>query len=171
MSDSDKHRGYEFDSEFQNAIQMIRSSNKLKLAGFTIEARELDQDGKPDKLLDSLDSFIESQKTDIDSLCFILLHGHLSNIEESSGSTPLKIVNGAYIFEGYDSKNPEVHSCWVLSTVMSNPELGRWYLDCGQKAISIDRGLPVIAHDSPIEIETMSAEHGYVISNGDEAPL
>ena len=171
VSNSDKHRGYEFDSELQNAIQMIRSSNKLKLAGFTIEARELDQDGKPDKLLDSLDSFIESQNTDIDSLCFILLHGHISNIEEYSGSTPLKIVNGAYIFEGYDSKNPEVHSCWILSTVMSNPELGRWYLDCGQKAISIDRGLPVIAHDSPIEIETMSAEHGYVISNGDEATL
>ena len=171
VSDSDKHRGYEFDSELQNAIQMIRSSNKLKLAGFTIEARELDEDGIPDKLLNSLDSFIESQNTDIDSPCFILLHGALSNIEAYSGSTPLKIVNGAYIFEGYDSKNPEVHSCWILSTVMSNPELGRWYLDCGQKAISIDRGLPVIAHDSPIKIETMSAEHGYVISNGDEAPL
>ena len=171
MSDSDKHRGYEFDSELQNAIQMIRSSNKLKLAGFTIEDRELVQDGIPDKLLNSLDSFIESQNTDIDSPCFILLHGAHSNIEAYSGSTPLKIVNGTYIFEGYDSKNPEVHSCWILSTVMSNPELGRWYLDCGQKAISIDRGLPVIAHDSPIEIETMSAEHGYVISNGDEATL
>lgn len=170
LSNSHEHRGFVLDDKLKTAIQAIGSSNKLKFDGFTIEAKGLDS-GMTAKLLNSLNSFMESQKAILPSAYCIYLHGDPLEVEAYSGTTPIKIVNGDYLFSGFYRKKSEVNSCWILSTVMSYPEPGRWYLDCGQKGISIDRGLPSIIDDSPIEIERMSAEHGYVISNGREAAL
>ena len=91
VSNSHEHRGFALDGELKTAIQAIGSSNKLKLEGFTIEAKELGS-GMTAKLLNSLNSFMESQKVSLPSACCIYLHGDPLDVEAYSGcliSTPL----------------------------------------------------------------------------------
>jgi len=51
----------------------------------------------------------------------------------------------------------------VLSSIMSRPEAGLALVDCGQKAISTDRGVPEVAGLNTAYIKMMSAEHGWLI--------
>ena len=89
-------------------------------------------------------------------------------IEQSLMETPYTFtsVTGLYPFhEVVTQGHSDTLTCGIVSTVMSVPEKGRAYVDCGQKAISIDNGLPAVVGISGSYIETMSAEHGYLISD------
>ena len=82
------------------------------------------------------------------------------------------IVTGLYPFcELETQSHSDTVTCGIVSTVMSVPEKGRAYLDCGQKAISIDKGLPKVRCIDGSYIETMSAEHGYLISDSKLADI
>jgi len=92
------------------------------------------------------------------------------DIEQILMETPYRFtsVTGLYPFRQRVVKgDSDTVTCGIVSTVMSVPEKGRAYLDCGQKAISIDKGLPTVAGLGASYIEAMSAEHGYFVSDRD----
>ena len=51
----------------------------------------------------------------------------------------------------------------VMATVTSVPEPGLAWLDCGQKAIGIDTGLPVVEGIPGAEVTALHAEHGRLV--------
>ena len=56
----------------------------------------------------------------------------------------------------------------VISSVTSNPEPHLALIDCGQKAIAVDRGLPSVSGSRKRHVERMSAEHGFLIIDPQE---
>jgi D-serine deaminase-like pyridoxal phosphate-dependent protein len=54
----------------------------------------------------------------------------------------------------------------VLATVISRPEPGLAILDMGQKAVSADLGQPAVHGMPGARISKMSAEHGFLVSEG-----
>jgi D-serine deaminase-like pyridoxal phosphate-dependent protein len=118
------------------------------------------------------DSLEESFKEILSAEAFLQSHFFTSNellintsnqpLSKAHPTIPSKItglISGNYPFE----VNGSVSACSVVSTVMSTPEPGRAYIDCGQKAISIDRGVPSVVNYENVLIEQMSAEHGYLV--------
>ncbi len=77
------------------------------------------------------------------------------------------LISGTYPF----TSKTQDSVCSVISTVMSTPEPGRAYVDCGQKAISIDQGVPSVINYPNVKIEKMSAEHGYVVFDSSNLDL
>ena len=83
-----------------------------------------------------------------------------------------EIQAGSYIFMDADygrNLNAEggfvdefEHSLRVLATVISTPEPGRFVVNAGLKASSVDSGLPVVAGDADIAYVGASDEHGKV---------
>lgn len=58
-------------------------------------------------------------------------------------------------------KRPEIRpAAHILATVMSEQDPGMVWLDAGQKAVSIDTGLPLVDGIPHAAITRMSAEHG-----------
>jgi D-serine deaminase-like pyridoxal phosphate-dependent protein len=60
------------------------------------------------------------------------------------------------------TENTEKIVLGVVSSVISAPEQGLAFIDCGQKSISIDDGLPSIVGEDFLYVEQMSAEHGFL---------
>ena len=54
----------------------------------------------------------------------------------------------------------------VMASVTSRPEPEVAFLDCGQKAIGIDTGLPVVEDIPGATLSNMSAEHGWLTLEG-----
>ena len=74
-----------------------------------------------------------------------------------------EIIEDSLILEASLNNQEGAIPVGVLSSVMSRPEPGLALIDCGQKAISTDRGVPGIAGMRDSYIEKMSAEHGFLI--------
>jgi D-serine deaminase-like pyridoxal phosphate-dependent protein len=51
-------------------------------------------------------------------------------------------------------------AAYILTTVTSRPEPDSAIIDAGQKAVSNDRGLPLVQHSAGAEVNGLSAEHG-----------
>ena len=77
-----------------------------------------------------------------------------------------ELVEGLHPFKG----GPDF-SVGVIAAVVSTPESGKAFLDCGQKAISTDGGVPTVADSKSLAIERMSAEHGYLVWKPGEASI
>jgi len=82
-----------------------------------------------------------------------------------------EIIEDPLIFEPSLNKQGGAVPFGVLSSVMSRPEPGLALIDCGQKAISTDRGVPGIAGSADSNIEKMSAEHGFLILGPEKTSL
>jgi D-serine deaminase-like pyridoxal phosphate-dependent protein len=126
------------------------------------------------------DSLKESFKGILSAEALLQSHSFTSNellintsnqpLSKAQSNLPPEItglISGNYPFE----VNGSVSTCSVVSTVMSTPEPGRAYIDCGQKAISIDRGVPFVVNYENAVIEKMSAEHGYLVFDAVEMNL
>ena len=79
-------------------------------------------------------------------------------------------VAGSYAL--MDAASLDVHSdllpaARILATVMTHQEEGLVWLDAGQKATSIDTGLPIVDGIPGASISRMSAEHGGMILEQD----
>lgn len=137
----------------------LASLGHLQYAGLITNANAIDYMEQACAVLLSAAKYLDNNSISSDQLLVnasnLLFQKEIKNI--SKGITGL--ISGTYPF----TRKPEETACSVISTVMSTPEPGRAYVDCGQKAISIDHGVPVITNYAGAKIEKMSAEHGYVI--------
>jgi D-serine deaminase-like pyridoxal phosphate-dependent protein len=59
----------------------------------------------------------------------------------------------------------------VLATVISRPTSDRAVLDTGMKAMSIDRGLPIVVDVPGAQYTSISEEHGVMVVEGDAQRL
>ena len=81
---------------------------------------------------------------------------------------------GSYIFmdgdylEVFDDFSPALS---VLATVISRPTSDRAVLDTGMKAMSIDRGLPLVVGAPGAEFTKISEEHGTMAVEGEAQRL
>ena len=81
---------------------------------------------------------------------------------------------GSYIFmdgdylEVFDDFSPALT---VLATVISRPTSDRAVLDTGMKAMSIDRGLPIVVNAPGAEFVKISEEHGIMAVEGEAQRL
>jgi D-serine deaminase-like pyridoxal phosphate-dependent protein len=74
-------------------------------------------------------------------------------------SIKTEIIDSYGIFETRDFQMSPVG---VITSVMSHPQSDMVYLDCGQKSISIDQGMPKPIDLQKSSVSQMSAEHGYL---------
>ncbi|MGH2544553.1 MAG: hypothetical protein ACRDIB_17310, partial [Ardenticatenaceae bacterium] len=85
-----------------------------------------------------------------------------------SGVTEVPAGSYALMDARYAKHRPQLkNAAKVLATVISRPEPGLALLDVGQKAISIDTGIPVSADTPGTKFERASAEHGFLTLGGD----
>ena len=77
-----------------------------------------------------------------------------------------EIVDGSHPFIGASD-----YCVGVISSVVSAPEPGKAFLDCGQKAISTDGGVPTVVGNSSFTLEKMSAEHGFLLWESNESSV
>ena len=56
----------------------------------------------------------------------------------------------------------------ILATVISNKDPGLVWVDAGQKATSIDTGLPTVDGLNGVSVPRMSAEHGAIVSDTED---
>ncbi len=85
-------------------------------------------------------------------------------VGDMAGVTEVPAGSYALLDYRYSFRRPELkQAARVLTTVMSRPEEDRAFLDCGQKAIGIDTGLPAVEDIDGAEIARMSAEHGFLM--------
>ena len=115
----------------------------------------------------SAKSFLQSHFFTSNELLINTSNQSLTKAPANLPSEITGLISGNYPFE----INGYFPVCSVVSTVMSTPEPGRAYIDCGQKAISIDRGVPSVVNYGNAEVEKMSAEHGYLVFDTAEMDL
>lgn len=76
-----------------------------------------------------------------------------------------EVIAGSYALmdHKYAASRPQLEqAARVLTTVMSHPEPQRSLADCGQKAMGLDFGLPVVDGAPGVSVIRMSAEHGFL---------
>ena len=81
-----------------------------------------------------------------------------------------EVVAGAYVL--MDNSHTAIHSdlqhaAKILATVITHPQPDVAWLDTGQKASSIDTGLPEVEGLTGVSLARMSAEHGGLDLEGD----
>ena len=82
---------------------------------------------------------------------------------DMAGVTEVPAGSYALLDYRYLFRRPQLmQAARVLATVMSRPQDDRAFLDCGQKAIGLDTGLPAVEDIDGAEITRMSAEHGFL---------
>ena len=82
----------------------------------------------------------------------------------TSGVTEIVCGTYALLDSGGCAPMPELRpAARILATVMTHQEEGLVWLDAGQKATSIDTGLPVVDGVPGASIARMSAEHGGMV--------
>jgi len=87
---------------------------------------------------------------------------------DMSGVTEVPAGSYALMDSGYREHKPQLDTAArVLGTVISRPESGLAWLDVGQKAISIDAGLPAVDNMAGVTVLSMSAEHGGITLESD----
>ena len=85
-------------------------------------------------------------------------------VGDMAGVTEVPAGSYALLDYRYAFRRPELkQAARVLATVMSRPQDDRAFLDCGQKAIGADAGLPALEDIEGAEIARMSAEHGFMM--------
>ena len=89
--------------------------------------------------------------------------GNTSNYEIAGAMAGVTEVSaGTYVLldARYSPHRPQFKpAARVLTTVTSRPEPGTVIADAGQKAVSVDRGLPVAADLAEATVTSLSAEH------------
>ena len=87
---------------------------------------------------------------------------------ESESSVPSippvtsEIIDGSNIWTLDGSLRKDELLIGVVSSIMSLPIEDQAFIDCGQKAISIDNGLPHLLYKDSLRVDKMSAEHGFL---------
>ena len=82
-----------------------------------------------------------------------------------------EIIEDPLIFEpSLNNQEGTIHF-GVLSSIMSRPKVGLALVDCGQKAISTDHGVPEVGGLNTAYIKMMSAEHGWLILESESESL
>lgn len=85
-----------------------------------------------------------------------------------SGVTEVPAGSYALMDHRYTQSRPQLHpAARVMSTIISHPISEKALSDCGQKALGLDLGLPVIDEFDGASFVAMSAEHGHVMLEGD----
>ena len=80
-----------------------------------------------------------------------------------SGVTEVPAGSYALMDYRYSQHRPGLRpAAKVLTAIISHPEPGRALVDCGQKAMGPDTGLPVIEDIPGASLARMSAEHGWL---------
>ncbi len=140
-------------------IEKLGSLEHIRFEGLITNAPSMDSIEQACASLLSASKYLDGNSTPSGQL---LLNASNLIFEDEFNDIPKGItglISGTYPFTS-KTQDPV---CSIISTVMSTPEPGRAYIDCGQKAISIDRGVPSVTNYPDATIEKMSAEHGYVI--------
>ena len=113
-------------------------------------------------LLDALSNCAEEG---IETPSVVLISDEIKNTPASlAGITEL--VSGSYALMDAASldANPDLRpAARLLTTVMTHQDEGLVWLDAGQKATSIDTGLPLVDGISGATVSRMSAEHGGMV--------
>ena len=97
--------------------------------------------------------------------------GSSATYDAASGVTD--VLAGAYPLAdaALASRRPELApAARILATVMSSKDEGLVWIDAGQKATSIDTGLPSVS-GGDATVPRMSAEHGAVVSDAPNPPV
>ena len=87
----------------------------------------------------------------------------LLNSLAAIGDEKAELIAGSYALgdRRLIERRPEIRpAAHILATVMSEQDPGMVWLDAGQKAVSIDTGLPLVDGIPHATITRMSAEHG-----------
>jgi len=166
ISNSIKSIGLSMTDDITGLVNEIKRLGNLKFNGYFVVNNE-DQNIIDETFNSQLSSLIESTSSTQSTHLNMAISS--SNIDQDLGKYSLfdEIINGTYLFDS-SNEDFDIPACGVLSSVMSHPEENNWYLDCGQKAISIDRGLPTINKSIGVKVDRMSAEHGCIVSTGTE---
>ncbi len=104
---------------------------------------------------------------DVDTVCLAGTHDLVS---DDDTDVVTEVVAGVYALmdHNHGSLHPDLkHAARLLTTVITHPEPDLAWLDTGQKAASVDTGLPAIDGVPGAMLTRMSAEHGGVALEGD----
>ena len=89
----------------------------------------------------------------------------LCESESAAQSIPpvaTQVIDGSNIWSLDGSLQKNELLIGVVSSIMSLPTEDKAFIDCGQKAISIDNGLPHLIFKDSLRVDKMSAEHGFL---------
>jgi len=159
--------GFKTREELIKPIEYLATFEHLRFEGLITNANEMESMEQACEVLISADEYLDRNSISSDQL---LLNASNLIFEKEFNNIPKGItglISGTYPFH---TKTQDT-VCSVISTVISTPEPGKAYVDCGQKAISVDRGVPSVINYPDAEIEKMSAEHGYVIFDSSKLHL
>ena len=159
--------GFKTNEELITVIEKLAPLPHIRFQGLITNAHSMHAMEQACASLLSAAEYFDSNSISCDQL---LLNASNLTFETEYNDIPKGItglISGTYPFT---SKTPD-SVCSVISTVMSTPEPGRAYVDCGQKAISIDHGVPSVINYPNVKIEKMSAEHGYVVFDSSNLDL
>ncbi|MEE3346104.1 MAG: alanine racemase [Chloroflexota bacterium] len=159
--------GFKTHEELIKLIENMETLEHLRFEGLITNANEMESIEQACEVLISAAKYLDSNSISSDQR---LLNASNLILEKEFNDIPKGItglISGTYPF--YTATQNTV--CSVISTVMSTPEPGKAFVDCGQKAISIDQGVPSVINYPDAEIEKMSAEHGYVIFDSSKLNL
>ncbi len=88
----------------------------------------------------------------------------------NDGGVVTEVVSGVYALMDHNHSTRHLalkHAARLLTTIITRPEPDVGWLDTGQKAGSVDTGLPVIDGVPGATLTRMSAEHGGLSLEGD----
>lgn len=148
-------------------VKLLEERFEIDWKGLITVSTESDSLEESFKGILSAESFLRAHSFISNELLINTSNQSLSKAHTNLPSQVTGLISGNYPFEVKGS----VPVCSVVSTVMSTPEPGRAYIDCGQKAIGIDRGVPSVVNYENAAIEKMSAEHGYLVFHIDDMDL
>ena len=151
--------GIETHQELLELVKLLTEHFEINWKGLISVSKGSDSFEGSLKEIISAESFLQSHSLTSSELLINTSNQSLSKAHSNLPSKITGLISGNYPFE----VNGSVPACSIVTTVMSTPEPGRAYIDCGQKSISIDRGVPSVVNYGNALIEKMSAEHGYLV--------
>ena len=156
----------------ENISFVLRVSGRVDQRGTPVN----ELDGKQELITELLvsDDGVENPKEFLSKICLQLAEYNLPVMVQSGVGPNLDILDIGFdeIVEGFHPfSGGSEFSVGVITAVTSTPVSGKAFLDCGQKAISTDGGVPTVVESKSFAIERMSAEHGYLVWEPGEASV
>ena len=159
VTDSTSLGLYDYEQARDLAVY-VQNTNGVELNGFTLGMAENLEDEVVQRVLGDVNNILLGlSHKGTPGLKVSIITSDFGVMEGLNFAAHTEVIDSSAIFESIDLQDPPVG---VISSVMSHPQSDMVYLDCGQKSISIDRGMPQPIGLSTSYVSQMSAEHGYL---------
>ena len=147
----------------QDLTVYLQGKDGIQFDGFIITIPPLCEEHLLDRKLEEIrELFSDLHTRGIDPVKISVITGDLTTMQKLNFPFRTEIIDSSTIFQKGDAQESPVG---VVTSVMSHPQSDMAYLDCGQKSISIDQGMPEPIGLGSSSVVQMSAEHGYLRIN------